>query len=373
MVYAESARRSTSMRLLGAQADYGFALPLSGGAGQAPAGWLEFGGSIGTLSGDSRVISRHGGGGPMQMNTGREPDGRISLQTRTDARGARASGQVRVTDPTGSSVTVDGSAFSPTGGSARITQYAFSSTGHSGALLALTTDGDVLTASAYGTIYDPDGFQFVATGDLEGTIVDERVSESISFNSHDMLVSAPVPSDGGWNVTVRAGPTLRRMSRHAVTSTGIGIESTVPGASLPSIDITQRDEISVRYAGALAGVGFSRALNPRMRLLIDLRGGLTALSGSHRRRAEARIGTLGAGEHFEQAQRVTGHSALASLAVRVTHMPAPNTAASLGLFGNHVSHVPTLAATGSGAGRKLSLGSRSMTGFGVGIQFARQF
>lgn len=373
MVFADSARRGAGARLRGAQAGYGFALPLSGGEGTAPAGWLEFGGSFTTASGDARVVSTHGGGGSMRMNTGRRPDGRIRLRTRTDGRGALAAGRIRVSDPTGGSVTVTGSAFSPTGGGAKITQHAFSPTGNSGALLALTTDGDALTASAYGAIYDPDGFQFVATGDLEGTVVDERIGESFNYDSHNMLVSGRLPSTGGWNVTMRAGPTLRRMSRRAVISTGIEVRPTVPGSSLPSLEITQRDAISVRYLGALAGIGLSRALNPRTRLSIDLRGGLAAYRGNHRRRAEARIGALGSGKHVEQAQPVTGRSGLASLSVSLSHNPAPNTALSLSLFGEHVSHVPTLVASGSGAGRKLKLGSRSMTGMGIGIRLSRRF
>ena len=373
MVFADSARRSGSAWLYGAQTGYGFSLPMSGGAGTAPAGWLEFGGSFATASGAIRSVSRDGGGGKMQMNAGVRPDGRIRLQTRTGADGALAKGRVRVSDPAGGNVTITGSAFSPIGGGAKISQFAFSPTGNSAAFLALTTDGDALTASAYGAIYDPGGFQFVATGDLEGTIVDEWISESASIDSHNMLVSRPLPSAGSWSVTVRAGPTLRRMSRRAVISTGIEIRPTVPGASLPSLDITQRDAISVGYAGALAGLGLSRALNPRTRLSIDLRGGLAVLRGSHMRRAEVRIGALGAGEHVEQAQRVSGHSGLASLAVSLSHNPAPNTALSLNLFGEHVTHVPTLKATGNGAGRSLSLGSRSMTGFGVGIRLSRRF
>lgn len=373
MVPGSASGRSTGMRVLGAQAGYGFSVPLDRGKGETADTWLELGGSFARAQGSSQIVSRHEGAGGLSMNSGQKPGGHIKTRTRTDARGALAAGRVRVADPSGASVTIRGRAFSPAGGGGKITQHAFSPIGNSGAFLALTTDADAPSATAYGVIYDPNGFQFAASGDVEAARVDERVSESFAYDSHNALVSTRLPSAGGWSIRLRGGPTLRHLSRRAVTATGIEMEPTVGGAMLPGIELTQSDRITGRYLGAIAGVSLSRALDPRTSLALDLRAGLAAYRGNHRRRATVAIGALGAGGHVENAVPIRGTSGLGSLSVSLSRVVARNTVASLGLSGEHVSNVPTLRPTGGKAGRKIELGSRSMTGLSFSIRLSRRF
>lgn len=373
MVPGSASGRSTGMRVLGAQAGYGFSVPLDRGNGATADTWLELGGSFARAQGASRIVSRHEGAGGLSMNSGQQPDGIISLNTQIDLDGALAEGRVSVSDPNGSSASIDGYAFSPTGGGGKITQHAFSPTGNSGAFLALTTDVDAPSAAAYGVIYDPSGFQFAATGNVEAAQVDERVSESFAYDSHNALVSTRLSSAGGWSVRLRGGPTLRHLSRRSVTATGIEIEPTVGGANLPGIELTQSDRITARYLGAIAGVSLSRALDPRTSLSLDLRAGLAAYRGNHRRRAMVAIGALGSGGHVENAAPIRGTSGIGSLSVSLSRVVARNTVVSLGLSGEHVSNVPTLRATSGKAGRKLELGSRSMTGMSFSIRLSRRF
>lgn len=373
MTFDSSPQRYSGRRLTGTEVGIDLALPLDGEDAQAATHWLEFSAGYSGISGGGTLVRRHDGDN-MSFLSGTRPDGGIDLQTATDATGAQAEGDVMVTDPGGAQATIVSSAVSPAGQGAAVTQYAFSPAGDdSGAFLALTTDGDAPAAAAYGAIYSRDGFEFAATGDIEETTVRESVSERVEQLRTELLIGGRVATADDWAISLRAGPTLRRMTRHATTRTGITIAPTVPDASVPAVEITQHDRISADYLGALIGVGVSRAIGPLTTLSLDLRGGMAGFRATHRRRSEARIGSLGSGTHAQRADALSGSSLLAALSVSLSHQPAPNSAIYLSLYAEHMSDVPTLVSSRGGDRRTLALDTRPVNGAGISVGFVHRF
>ncbi|MDP3960362.1 MAG: hypothetical protein Q8Q26_09955 [Pseudorhodobacter sp.] len=292
------------------------------------------------------------------------PSGTIDLTTTISATDAQADGTTTV----GGIATITSSASSPLGPGNEISQYAYSPTPTGGTFVALTASGDTGQAAAYGAIFDADGFAFVGVGGIDGTTVSSTVRDLLVSTETSLMLAKRVPLNGGWTLVPKIGPTYVQTRRHMSNITSVNInEGVLLPNDTPLIGLSQHDVLSTRYLGLVAGIGASKQLTDTLGLSLDVTAGLAGMRGHYDGAYSADLTGQAATNIDVANQSYSGHSYLGRMSINLDKKMKRGGVMSVGLFGNYMSAVPTVIATGTGTpDATISSGNTSATYDGTG-------
>lgn len=118
---------------------------------------------------------------------------------------------------------------------------------------ATSTNGN--KAAGYGAVLDPNGFTFLATGDIDSLAVTSSVSEQFFFGGADLTIGLGSGSQGATAFSGYVGPSYRNLSRDITRTLSIDIAEVTPSGEFPQFAISNAETLKTNYFGAVAGIG----------------------------------------------------------------------------------------------------------------------
>ncbi|MCO4849131.1 MAG: hypothetical protein KC448_14325 [Yoonia sp.] len=278
--------------------------------------------------------------GPDLFTSSTSPSGTIDLSAFTDATGAMSDVTIQITDSTGEIASIISSAFSPSGPENAISQFALSETDVGGIFTALTTNGDLGTAAAYGVVFDDTGFLFMGSGDESSAAITTSVKEQISASSQSLFLSTGLSWNDDWMVTPKIGPVFRRIDRTRTLLTSIDINEGFESATAtPDILLSETTSLRSKYYGAVLGTDLTRQFGNNWWANFGAEAGLAHFKAKYASFEAANIGEASAvTPNINMA--MTGTSKMGRITGGVTHVGRNGTIMSVSAFWDVMSDVP---------------------------------
>ncbi|MEY8098942.1 hypothetical protein AB9F29_16190 [Falsihalocynthiibacter sp. S25ZX9] len=207
----------------------------------------------------------------------RSPVGTIDLSTEISATGPTAAATVQITDNSGDTASIFSSAFSPFGTGNSVAQFATTMTDAGGIYAALTTDGEAITATSYGGMFDSTGVSFMGSGNESNTTtITTTVEDNIKFSNQVLYLSKRFSLDENWILSPKIGPNYRSFDRSNTTRTTINIDGNRGSdSSIPTVTMEDNWKLNGKYYGAVLGAGLTRKINDAWSINFGAEAGLT--------------------------------------------------------------------------------------------------
>ncbi|WP_404404981.1 hypothetical protein [Pelagibacterium halotolerans] len=314
-----------------------------GDIGEAPV-YVEWMGSV--LLGVGRSIDRTAYSGNEELLvTGVSAPTSGTVDLVIGAGTATATGTVSLTDSTGDTGSVSGSASSPPGNNATA-QYSVTTTETGAVGLALTTDGSGPEAAGFGVVADADGFALVGVGNLENAEVTSSIRETLLMASQKVMFSSPFRFDDGWTVTPKFGPAYNLIARSVHQETLIDVqEAEGLGDVIPMFGLEHDDDLVAHYAGGIIGASLSGPVAEGWRFSVGTEVGVSGYWADYDGAAAAILPGAGRVTLPDTSQAVSGMTLYNRVSGGLTYLDPDGFTVNLGVHVERLGDVPYIQTT----------------------------
>lgn len=144
---------------------------------------------------------------------------------------------------------------------------------------AATFAGGTNSAFAFGALATEDGGVFLATGDLEGWVIDTDVTQNLIYLGGDITFAlSSNPASGELSVTGYVGPSYRFLGTETTTDISVDvaeIEPTDPADyTFPTYEQSTVENLGTHYLGGIVGASFAIPVSPTSTLTLGAEGGI---------------------------------------------------------------------------------------------------
>ncbi|MFQ6550200.1 hypothetical protein AADZ90_019815 [Aestuariibius sp. 2305UL40-4] len=319
--------------------------------------FVEFGGSFASLEGDDTTRVRLNDGG-FSLASGTVPAGSLDIST----SGASATWSYDIED----GPSAFGSGTSGPDGS--ITDLAFSPSENGSALVTITTDGAAESAGALALLVGAEGYALIGAGDdLSDSEALAYREVSVDTGELRMLFGRTLERENGWTVTPRFGPVFGRTQSDSHQSLRFDIAE-APGAvrPLPTISITDQDELDTKSIGIVAAAAFERQIADRWSMQIGLEAAVKHNHSDLVSRTRVSIPDLSDTRMPATKDDASGVSVEALTSLDFSYQLDRGGVLTVGVFGSYTSGYPTVERHGSSGSGSSGGGSASYVSDGSG-------